>query len=187
MKGLFSAAALAMALVSAAPAAAAPVIVDTDANLRTAPFTFAIQGVNFTFGATGDIFAPVSVSNGPGGAISSVFGAPSSFFTNRGTVSFGPNVFGAFTSFSNPTSVRFSIGENFFGLRATVGADTFFGFAFTTNSTLNGYGFETTPGAAITATTAVPEPGTWAMLIVGFAAAGAGMRYRRRTATTAHA
>lgn len=190
MKILVSAVALATALAAAAPAVAAPVLVRTDANLSAAPFTFTIQGVSFTFGSTGDPFAPLRVSNGAGGAISSFFGAPSSSFTNRGTVTYGPNEFGAYTSFPSPTTVRFSNGENFLGLRATVGADTFYGFAFTTNSVLNGYGFETMANTAITATrqiAAVPEPATWGLMLVGFAMVGAGVRYRRRSTRVAYA
>ena len=34
---------------------------------------------------------------------------------------------------------------------------------------------------------AVPEPATWAMMLVGFGMMGASMRYRRRSTTTVYA
>ena len=49
---------------------------------------------------------------------------------------------------------------------------------------LNSYGFETVAGREIVATVdqavaAVPEPGTWTLMIVGFGAVGYGLRRRR--------
>ena len=44
--------------------------------------------------------------------------------------------------------------------------------------------FET---ANFNVTTAVPEPGTWAMMLVGFGMMGASMRYRRRNAKVVYA
>ena len=34
---------------------------------------------------------------------------------------------------------------------------------------------------------AVPEPGTWAMMLIGFGAVGVSLRYRKRTANVVHA
>ena len=63
-----------------------------------------------------------------------------------------------------------------------IGSDVFFGYAFTTNTLLNGVVFNNTPGQAITASVnlpaAVPEPATWAMMLLGFAAVGLTMRRR---------
>jgi hypothetical protein len=42
-----------------------------------------------------------------------------------------------------------------------------------------------TATGALAATSAVPEPATWAMMIGGFAMVGAGMRMRRRKAALA--
>lgn len=187
MKAMVSAIALAVAFV-AVPASAAPVLTEVNANLLNSPFTFSVQGVAFTLSAVDSFSAPLVVSNGTGGAISSVFGAPSSFFVNRGTVQFGPGIFGNYTSFSSPTSVNFSNGDNYLGIRSTVGANDFYGFVYTTNNVLKGYGFETMANTTITATTmlaAVPEPATWAMMLIGFGMIGATARYRRRNTTAA--
>lgn len=177
------------ATMLAAPAMAAPVIVTTNANLVSSPFSFNVQGATFTLSATNNIFAPLNVQTSANGAFSSFGGflsipvTPSPSFTNRGTVQYGPGVFGSYASFTSPTNVASSNGNNFLGFRALVGSDAYYGFVFTTNGILNGYGYETSANTVITATTAaVPEPATWAMMIGGFAFAGAVMR-RRRSAT----
>lgn len=182
MKHLVRLAALAGVVAIAAPAAAVPVITNVNANLAASPFTFSFMGGSFTFGSTGDIFAPLSVSTGGGGLVNSFFGQPTSFFVDRGTVSFGPNSFpSAFTAFPTPTTVPSSNGNNFIGLAASSGGMTYYGFAYTTNTVLNSYGFETVAGQTIIATVApaVPEPGTWALMMVGFGAVGYVMRRRR--------
>ena len=183
------------ATMLAAPAMAAPVIVTTNANLVSSPFSFNVQGATFTLSATNNLFAPLSVQNSATGAFSSFGGfagipvTPSPSFTNRGTVQYGPGVFGNYASFKTPTNVSSSNGNNFLGFRALVGSDAYYGFVFTTNGILNSYGYETAANTVITATTttAVPEPATWAMMIGGFAFAGAAMRRRKSAPTVAYA
>lgn len=177
------------ATMLAAPALAAPVFVSTNANLVSSPFSFNVQGATFTLSATNNLFAPLNVQNSATGAFSSFGGfagipvTPSPSFTNRGTVQYGPGVFGNYASFTTPTNVSSSNGNNYLGFRALVGNDAYYGFVFTTNGILNGYGYETSANTVITATTAaVPEPATWAMMIGGFAFAGSVMR-RRKSAT----
>lgn len=84
------------------------------------------------------------------------------------------------TAFSNPLDpYTIAQGSNFFGIVAT-GGDVLTGFriASTTGITdlrqlrLNGL-------AAVSG--AVPEPGTWAMMLIGFGGVGVAMRRRRRT------
>ena len=174
----------------ATSAGAVPVITAVNANLAAAPYTFSYMGAAFTFGATGDIFGPLNVRDTADGAISSFGGflgipvSPSPSFTNRGTVTYGPS--DSFAAFPTTTAVSYSNGKNFLGLRVTSGGSNYYGFAYTTNSVLNSFGFETAADTAITATTAipaVPEPATWVMLLFGFAMTGAAVRYgRRRTA-----
>ena len=183
---------LSCAFLLTAPAAAdaVPVIRAVGADTTTAPFSFDLAGAVFTFAATGDLFNPLSVRNSTPAAVNSFGGflgipvSPTSNFVDRGTVTFGPG--DSFASFPTATAVPFSNGDNFIGLRATVGADSFYGFAYTTSARVNSIGFETVANAAITATTAipaaspVPEAGTWAMMILGVAVIGTGARYRRR-------
>lgn len=186
---MISAACIALSCFGAAPASAAVVLTPINQNIQNQPFEFCVTAGNcFTFTAQpftgfGEILGIRTTGTA---AVSSFFGQPSTSFTNRGTVQFGPDQFGAFASFPDTTFARFSNGENFLGLRVTSGGQDFFGFAFTTNQTLNGIGFETSPGTTITATRnfaavgAVPEPSTWAMMLLGFAAVGMSMRGGRR-------
>jgi hypothetical protein len=168
------------------PAYAAVVITPAGSNFASAPYTFSFGDSTFTFSGTGDPFGPAAVSTGGTGQINTIFGSPTTNFTDRGTVTFGGDM--QYAAFSAPTPVRFSNGNNFIGLQATSGSNTFFGFAYTTNSILNSFGFETTPGQAITATTAVPavpEPATWIMMLFGVGFVGAMMRSAKRKQSTA--
>lgn len=176
----------AIAVATAVPAAADPVVTLVDADLA-APFTFSYLGNSFTFAATGDVFSPAAVQTGGGGAISSFGGflgipvSPSPSFINRGTVVYDAGT--RFAEFSALTTVPFSNGDNFFGLRATAGGVEYFGYAYTNNSLLRSYAFESTAGAAITAV-AVPEPASWALMIVGVGVVGGAMRRRKAGVTT---
>ena len=190
--GLTGAAAL--ATFAAAPANAAPILRLVDQNLQTNPYELCFAGGCFNFTAQpftgfGEILGVSTSDNAAVTATPPIFGAvlPSVSFTNRGTVQYGPppEAFGFYSSFPETTFARFSNGENFLGLRVTQNGQNFYGFAYTTNQTLNGFGFETLPETTITATTdfstaAIPEPATWAMLLIGFAAIGGALRASRR-------
>jgi hypothetical protein len=77
-----------------------------------------------------------------------------------------------------------SNGDNFLGLRVTSAGQNYYGFLYSTDALVNSYGFESQADAGIIPTTAVPaavpEPATWAMMILGFGAIGYAMRGRRR-------
>jgi hypothetical protein len=171
---------------AAAPANAADVITPIGVNYGSTPYTFTIGQSSFTFSGTGDIFGPTAISTGGTGMVNTIFGSPTTYFVDRGTVTFGPGQ--QYGSFPTATPIRFSNGDNFFGLSATLNGSTIYGYAFATNTILNSIGFNTTPGGSITATTAipsaVPEPATWMMMLIGFGAVGASMRFRRRRSGT---
>lgn len=171
----------------ATQATAAPVVTAVGTTYTASnPFTFSLGSSTFTLTGTGDIFNPTAISTGGGGQFKTIFGSPTSEFVNRGTVTFGAG--DQYAAFPMPTTIRFSNGDNFIGLRAVNGGQTFYGYAFTTNNVINSYAFESVAGATITATTAipaaVPEPATWAMMIGGFGVIGAAARRRRRTAVS---
>jgi hypothetical protein len=186
-----SSAALALMLGTPTVSHAAPVITTVNANLLTNQYSFSFLGGSFTFAGMNNFPNYLAVSTGitsgaPAGttaAVSTVAGGPSTDFTDRGIVVYDQNTLGGFGSFPALTTVPFTNGDNFLGLRVTSGGQTYFGFAFTTNATLNSFGFETTPNTGIMATTAltaVPEPATWAMMIGGFGLIGSTMRRRKR-------
>lgn len=180
----------ASAVVAPTSASAAEVITAINTDLQQGDYTFSFLGSTFTFGSTGNIFDPLTIQTSANAAVSSFGGFlgipvnPSPFFTNRGTVSFGPDAFGAYASFADATVVPASNGENFLGLRVTSEGQNYFGYAYTSGSTLNTIGFQNTPATTITATTAaggaVPEPSTWALFILGFGLIGAAMRSTAR-------
>jgi hypothetical protein len=67
-------------------------------------------------------------------------------------------------------------GSNFFGIVANEG-DVLTGF--TINSTAGFQDLRQLRLGGVSVATAVPEPGTWAMMLIGFGAIGASMRRRR--------
>lgn len=73
-------------------------------------------------------------------------------------------------------------GQNFFGIRATAG-EQITGLSFG-NFTPTGSGIQALNQVRLNFTTAaaVPEPGTWAMMLLGFGVVGSSMRRRRRVA-----
>lgn len=108
------------------------------------------------------------------------------FLTDGGT--FTSAEFNLFGAASDTTSVAITVngqvqnfdignGQNFFGITAT-GGDTISSISFNTN------------GSGVTdlrqlriggVTAAVPEPGTWALMLFGFGAVGVSLRRRRTT------
>jgi hypothetical protein len=93
------------------------------------------------------------------------------FTDGRGVdVVYGPTEFGAYASFPTATDIPFSATDSFLGLRYSVGANTFYGFAQFAGSDLKRFGFETIPNTAIDARAAIatPELSTWAMMALGF-------------------
>mgnify|MGYP001043162449 CR=1 FL=1 len=168
-----------------APAQAAPVITAVNADLSTSPFSFSFMGNPFAFSGTGSFPDYLSVCAAGGAAGRTVFGNPSTDFTDRGTAVYDQNILGGYGSFATLTTIPTTNGNNFLGLRVTSGGQNYYGFAYTTNAMLNSYGFETTANTAITATTvlppAVPETATWAMMILGFGVVGLSLRASQRT------
>lgn len=162
---------------AAVPAHAIPVVVKVGADYAAMPYAFTIDGSTFTFSGTGDPFNPTAVQTAGRAQVNTIFGSPTSYFVNRSTVMFGPGM--QFAAFPATTTVPYSNSDNFIGLLATLGGRNFYGYAFTTDTVLNSYAFETAPDTAITATAAVPEPASWLMLIGGVGVIGGLLRHRR--------
>lgn len=175
---------------AAAPVSAAPVVTTVNADLTgyTAanPYSFSFMGGTFNVTGTGSFPDYIAVSTSGAAAVRTVFGSPSTDFFDRGTVIYDSNTLGGYGSFPDLTTIGASNGDNLLGLRVTSGGQQYYGFLYTTNTTLNSYGFETTPGVGINppeaianAAAAVPEPASWALMIGGFGLVGATMRRRK--------
>jgi hypothetical protein len=103
---------------------------------------------------------------------------------------------GTFPSFASiPTlaAIPFSLTPGDLGLRIGTEGNFFFGFARTNGDGTLDFAFESEPNTAITAGSAitgplavapsVPEPATWAMMLLGFGAMGMAFRRRQRVST----
>ncbi len=73
-------------------------------------------------------------------------------------------------------------GQNFFGIQAT-GGDLISSIAFDTNG-IGVADLRQVRIGGVAMAAAVPEPGTWGLMLLGFGAVGYSMRRRRRTATS---
>lgn len=188
MRHLATAAFAVAALSVATPAAAAVNVLATNVDFAAAPFTFGVtpnDTFTFTFAPQGQFDpSPVLVQTQGTAQVTSFFGSPSVFFTNP-PVTFGPNTFPGFGSVPTPTRASFTLTDSDLGLRYSVGSDFFYGYARFAGSQIESIAFETSPNTPILAgamgnVAAVPEPATWAMMIIGMCAVGGAMRMRRR-------
>nr|WP_231639094.1 PEPxxWA-CTERM sorting domain-containing protein [Sphingomonas profundi] len=186
-----AAAASSAIIMAAAPANAASIITAIGADLSQSDYNFTYKGTSFTFGFNGDYFGggPLTISTNNGGEFNTIFGQPTTNFADGrgGPVTFGPTM--QYAAFDSATPIRFTNGDNFFGLRAVTSRGTFYGYGFSSNNVLNSIGFESVADETITARPAigaVPEPATWAMMIGGFGMIGATMRRRKTRASVSY-
>ncbi|NJC09655.1 PEPxxWA-CTERM sorting domain-containing protein [Polymorphobacter fuscus] len=174
-------------LATTAGAASAAVVTATGyQSFESAPYTYDFGGGNsVTFEVVGGFFEPAGVATTGNVQVLSD-GAPffdpprpAAFFTNRGG-SIGPNSLGVYAGYASPAVIPFSISRGIIGLRFDLGQGFQYGIADLAGGNLYGIRFNTDPGASIRIA-AVPEPASWAMMIVGFGLSGAAMRRRRDT------
>ena len=175
----------ALAIAAAAPAQASPVITQVGQDLSTGSYDINFKGGTITFANGIGFPSYIAVSTNDTGAVRTVFGSPSTDFTDRGYAFYDANTLGGFASVATSTPIYATNGRNFLGLRVESGGQFYYGFAYTTDNVLNSYGFENQANTGILGTTAVPEPATWALMIAGFGLVGAAMRRRRTAASSA--
>lgn len=142
-----------------------------------------IDGFNagdFT-GYTTDVFTDATDNDGAG----AIFSTPNNGFLANGTAS------GSTTTFDRSTSaavVRGNFGLN--GLSNTENSTTYIIRTNATNYALNGFAtvnnstsFNVLSYMPMAATGAVPEPATWAMMMLGFGGMGYAMRRKNKVST----
>ncbi len=174
------------ALLAAAPASAAVLVLASNVTLTAQPYSFSVTPADtfsLSYQPQGAFDpSPVLVSTTGTAAVTAFFGAPSVFFTNP-PVTFGPATFPGFASVPTPTRAPFSLTASDLGLRYSIGADNYYGYARFAGSSLISVAFESqanTPILAGAVAAAVPEPATWLMMIAGFGIVGGSLRARRR-------
>jgi hypothetical protein len=184
-----------LATVALSTPAMATVLGEANVSLGTTPKVFSLKDASFGFTfdpALAAAFDPapysvVTTGTGQTSAFGGFLGIPlePSPFDTSGIFIDG-NLFPSYASFTSLSSIPYSLVTEDLALRYMVGADYYYGYArLNGDGTLN-IAFEDqantgiTAGAAITApfaSGAVPEPATWAMMLLGFA--GIGLAFRR--------
>jgi hypothetical protein len=160
-------------LAAEANAEAALVFFYPGADFSSTPYTISFGGglATYTFtdisSTSTDPLAVDAVSTGGTGMVNA-FGAPVSF--QLGSV-IGDTGY-PFAAFPTAAGIAFSLAETSIGLEFSLPDGVHYGFATTLGPEVVAYGFNSTPGGFI-ATTGVPEPATWVLLIAGLGAVGA--------------
>ncbi len=186
MRSLFVSAAVCAVLSAAAPASAAIRVIAQNYDLTTGQLAAGLDGANqiiFSFSSRFNFdFDPVLVQTTGTGAVTAFGGflgiplQPSTFFT-RANVLVNANIFPGFASFPDATRIPGSLVASDLGLRVSIGGQDFFGYARFAGQNIT-VAFNDIAGAGINAGV-VPEPASWAMMIIGFGAIGAAARTRR--------
>jgi hypothetical protein len=161
--------AVGIGLFAGADAQAQIVLFYPAADFSSAPYTIGFGGgtATYTFTDVSSTSTEDAVSTGGDGMVNS-FLAPVSF--QLGSV-IGDTGYD-FAAFPSAAGIAFSLAETSIGLEFSLPDGVHYGFATTLGPELIAYGYNSTPGGFI-ATTGVPEPATWVLLIAGLSALGA--------------
>lgn len=173
---------LALAL-AAWPAGAAVVTLTPDASIATTPYTITFQpGETLSFSnvslTTTAFEAAIGVNTTGGAEVFSVGGAPD-YFQTFATTNFPSDQLGVFAEYSTPTGIPYSVAEGLVGFEYTLADGIHYGVADVGGDSVFSYRLETTPGQSL-GLSAVPEPATWAMLLVGLGLTGSILRRDRQ-------
>jgi hypothetical protein len=186
---------LALAMMTS-PASAA-VLGTSGVQISATPTIFQLGANSFSFtfdAAAAAAFNPATYSvQTSGTAQTSAFGGflgiplnPSLF--DQSGITIDGNLFPSYAPFPTSTAIPFSLVPGDLALRYSTGTDFFYGYARLNGDSTLDFAFESQANTAITAGSAiagplvgaVPEPATWAMMLVGFGAIGFQMRRRSR-------
>lgn len=199
MKLTIAAAASALAIAVASPASAAIIITASPGAVQPPENVLANTSMTNTtvMGSTNQTNTMVSVQSNET-LTTSTSNGQSRFFATDGSLdegsifltgggSFTSAEFNLFNALSGTNSVAITVngvtqsfalgnGQNFFGFQAT-GGDRITSISFATNGTGVADLRQLRLGGV---QAAVPEPGTWALMLLGFGVVGASLRRRRK-------
>ena len=170
--------AIALAAFSTISAEAANVVMFPDADFSSGPFTIAFgsgaDSATYTF--TYDAAAGLDqVSTGGDGLVNSLLSLPVPYTLGASI----PNgVYKTFDAFPTAAPILYSASVDSVGLEFHLSDGIHYGYVATFGPEVLQFGYNNTPGGFIATGAAVPEPSTWALLIIGLGALGVAARAR---------
>ncbi|QJU59329.1 PEP-CTERM sorting domain-containing protein [Sphingomonas sp. AP4-R1] len=185
MKRLHLAAASALTLLASLPSQAAVVSLATDVDLSSGPYTVNIgSDASYTFSYSPNGLSTVAVSmTGTGEVYGNGFFSPNSPDPLQIDVLVPDQLsLGQFFQQTGTQSIPYSASLSSIALRFMTGGQTYYGYAQAGGSSLVQFAYNDTPLGSISTgelPASVPEPATWAMLVVGFGLTGGALRRRR--------
>jgi hypothetical protein len=169
-----------LAGASLTSAEAANVVVAPNAGFSAAPFTITLGSgtdvATYTFSVIpeNDGVTIDQVSTGGDALVSSFVSTPVPY---QADILIGAD--GAFMAFPSPAPILYSASLDNIGLEFRLPDGVHFGYVTTFGPEVLRYGYNQTPGGAIATEAGVPEPATWAMLLIGQGALGLAVRATR--------
>jgi hypothetical protein len=181
--------AVGLAAVSMSRAEAANVVVSPAADFSAAPYTIefgsGMDAATFTLSVipNNDGITVDQVSTGGNGMVDSFLSQPAPLPFQLGILIGAGDTFAAFPS---PAPILFSAAEDNIGIEFQLSDGAHFGYVTTVGPEVLQYGFNDSPGGSIATGASVPEPSTWAMMLLGFVGLGfAGYRASRKSVALA--
>lgn len=157
----------------------------TDFSMTPTTISFGGGAATYTFSYLNDGYTADAVSTGGTGLINSfAFLGPERPIAFELGAPIGETGYPDFTAFTSPIGIDYSIAEDSIGLEFTLADGIHYGYVTTLGPEILQYGYNDTVGASIETGAGVPEPNTWAMLIVGLGMMGRAYRFKRRSLGT---